>query len=270
MDRKTYVGSTDVSAIIGISKYKNALQVFQQKLGLEQNKQNNAMKMGLLLEPIVLQLAEEHFKVKIKKTQIHYKHPRYDFLGGTADAITECGALIEAKTSRHGQGFTEDAIPDEYLIQIQWLMGLAAVEKCYVYALIGGQEFKSYTFYFNKPLYERLVLNCVHFWRNNIEQMKPPIVEKKVDTSLPDDVYILYTTIRNLQTQIETQNKRLEALKEQFSIVTEGTTEVKHDGSLLAKKTVCTRETLDKKKLAEQIDLTPFIKTTEYTMTRYF
>lgn len=269
-DRKKYLGSTDCAAIIGICKYRNALSVFNQKLGLEQQNQNNAMKLGLLLEPIVMKLAEEQLKVKIKQTQIHYKHPSYEFIGGTIDGLTECGTLIEVKTSRIGSDFTQASIPDNYLIQVQYLMGLSNTTKCFVCVLIGGQDFRTYTIYFDKSLYQRLISASVSFWENNILKMVPPTIEKKVDMSLPSDTYILYSRIRELQTQIETQNKRLEALKEQFSLVTDGTTEIKHDGQLLAKKTICTRETLDKKKLAEKMDLTEFTKKTEYTVLRFY
>lgn len=269
-DRKRYIGSGDVASIIGLCRYRNALHIFNQKLGLEQKNQNNAMKMGLMLEPLVLKLAEDTLNIKIKENQPFFKHDIYDFLGGTADAITECGILLEAKTTRHATDFTNDTIPDNYMIQVQWLLGLSKLKKAFLCVLIGGQDFKTYPIYADENLFSKLINLCVNFWQRHILTMTPPEIEKKINKELPSDTFVIYRRIKELQLKIEEQNKLLGELKEQFDVLTKDEKEITHNGQLLAKKTVSKRETLDKKELAKVIDLEKYITRTEYVTMRFY
>jgi len=270
-DRKTYIGSTDIASIVGLCKYRNALQIFNQKLGISQpTSNNNAMKWGLKLEDTVLEAAEEELNLKIKSKQVFASHPLYDFLGGTCDAITECGTLLEAKTSRMGSDFTKDSVPDNYMIQVQWLLGLNNLKKAYLCVLIGGQEFRTYPIYFDQSLFDKMVRICISFWNNNILTMTPPAIQETINIELPTDVYILYKNIREIQETISNQTAKLEELKNQFSTLTEGLSEIRNNGELIAKKTSSVRETLDRKELEKVMDLTPFLKKTEYTTTRFY
>lgn len=274
-DRSTYIGSTCVSAIVGCNKYQDALSVFKSKTGIGGNKvSSEAMQMGLILEPIVLKKAEEILKVKIVETQTFTSHLLHDFLGGTLDAIAteEDGTrvLIEAKTSRFGTDFLTDSIPDMYMLQVQYLMGLNGLKKTYVCVLIGGQQFKTYTVFFDESLYNKIIRICVKFWEEHIVKGIPPVVERKIDKQLPDNVLDAYNRIRKLQDEIKAKQDELDKLKEQFDLLTPGLNEVTNNGVLLAKKTESVRETLDRKALEQVYDVSNFLKKTSFVTLRFY
>jgi predicted phage-related endonuclease len=274
-ERKSYIGSTDCAPIIGVCKYRNALDVFMSKTGITQNREpTEAMKAGLELEDYVLGRAEKELKIKIITKQRFTSHLLHDFLGGTLDAIAteENGesVLIEAKTSRFGKDFERDSIPDPYMLQVQYLMGLNGLKKAYVCVLIGGQQFKTYTVFFDESLYNKIIRICVKFWEDHILKGIPPVVERKIDKQLPDNVLDAYNRIRKLQEEIKAKQDELDKLKEQFDILTPGLNEVTNNGVLLAKKTESVRETLDRKELEKVYDVSKFLKKTNFVTLRFY
>lgn len=271
MDRKFYIGSTDVSAIAGVNKYQNALDVFNSKMGIYQKNQTQAMKMGLFLEDKVIELSEQELNIKVIKKQVFTIHKKHEFLAGTADGITECGSLLEVKTSRIGSDFLKDTVPENYLCQVQWLMGLNNLKKCYLCVLIAGQDFKTYTINFDEVLYNTLVQLAVNFWNNNILTCIPPKIEKELQKDLSQDVYTVYEEIKKTQKSIKEMEENLNTLKKQFDALIKDETEIKKDGELIAKKSLRKTETIDKKKLQEDIqDISKYIKKTEYFVTTFY
>ena len=210
--RSLGVGGSDIAAICGFSKYRTAVDVWLEKTGQkEQQPMNDAMHFGTLLEDIVAKEFQARTSMKVQKFNATLKddfrianidraivNPYYskivrfkdDHL--TTDCILECKTASTYSAWRWGKSQLDDilnggikdeaSIPQEYLCQIQWYMGICKVSSCYVAVLIGGQDFRVYHIYFDKNVFEFLQQKAAIFWQHVIDKTEPePVSAKEVE-----------------------------------------------------------------------------------------
>src|SRR3990167_4211011 len=89
-ERRTGIGGSDVSAILGINKYKTPYQIWQEKRGeVPEFEGNERTKWGVLHEPLIL---EEYCKESGKKVLVEkkiIKHSEIPFLMGNVDGVIQ-------------------------------------------------------------------------------------------------------------------------------------------------------------------------------------
>lgn len=231
--RMTYIGSRDVSAILGVSKYESAYDVWNfKKNGIKRfisEEQMEMMRWGLLLEDILLAEYSTRNNTKIIEKQKHIRHASYEFLGGTLDAIVRDefnnGILVEAKTTNNFNKNYDDDIPDDCFIQVQWLMGLSNLSIAHVPVLIGGQKLKHHVVEFDKDIFNLSLERCINFWNKyvigNSEIYNPKnIIEPIKDSKICADKVVLnwiseLKSIKNKKKSLDEQEKFYEnAIKE--------------------------------------------------------
>lgn len=172
-DRTSYIGSSDIAAIIGVSKYRTSLDVYNAKVNAKEQEDNELMKWGRLLEEPVLREFCRMAGIDSYQAQVFSTHNRYNFLGATADALTD-DMVIEIKTTSAFNKSFNDKIPDYYFIQCQWMMGIHNRNHCVVPVLFGGQRLEKYSVDFDPVLFGVLVSEATKFWEHNIVAKVPP------------------------------------------------------------------------------------------------
>lgn len=188
-ERKNYLGGTDLAAICGLSPYRTALDVYLDKTSDDINEEtNSAMRWGTLLEDAVAMAYSEDtgYSVSIEPNTIY--HPEYKFLGANIDRwVGDREYVLECKTA----GFTKakewgdlgtDQIPESYLVQVAYYAAICDVPKVDIAVLIGGQDFRIYTYNRDKNLEEKLIKIACNFWNNHIEKRVPPKCVNTRDT----------------------------------------------------------------------------------------
>ena len=75
-----------------------------------------------------------------------------------------------------------DQIPESYLLQVAYYAAICDVPKVDIAVLIGGQDFRIYTYNRDKNLEEKLIKIGVNFWHNHIEKRIPPKCVSTRDT----------------------------------------------------------------------------------------
>ena len=188
-ERKNYLGGTDLAAIAGLNPYRTALDVYLDKTSddIAENT-NSAMHWGTLLEEVI---AKEYaqvtgYDVEIEPNTIY--HPEYKFLGANIDRwadnkrrILECKTASFLKAKEWGDLGT-DQIPESYLIQNATYSAVCNIPVVDTAVLIGGQDFRIYTYNRNKELEDKIIKIGVNFWRNHIEKRIPPKCVSTRDT----------------------------------------------------------------------------------------
>lgn len=168
-ERMRGIGGSDAPAILGLSARKTPLEVYLEKRGeLAPEPDNDAMKMGRLLEPIVRQeYAERTGRVVVQPREM-LVHPKYGFVIGHPDGIVQGEARgYEGKTARFDFGWGEpgtDQVPQDYVIQVQHYMLLTGLPVFDVGVLIGGQEFRLYEVPADRELQEMILDAEASFW----------------------------------------------------------------------------------------------------------
>jgi len=168
--RRTGIGGSDVAAILGISKYKTPLSVYQEKRGeLAPQADNGPMRWGRYLEPVVRQAYADETGREVRLPTELIRHPQHDFMIANIDGVVvDERRLFEAKTARSGDGWGEpgtDQIPQAYLLQVQHYMTVTALPIADVAVLIGGSDFRIYEVRADAELQDMLVDAEREFWQ---------------------------------------------------------------------------------------------------------
>ena len=207
-ERKKYLGGSDIAGILGQSKFATAVDVYLSKKSdsIEQ-KDNPAILWGNYLEDAVARAYSDKTGYRVEKHEGLIVHPDYPFIAGNIDRWayddkTNKQYILECKTSgfmmRNDWGKEEltDDIPVYYIMQVAYYSMLVEaalkveVEKVDIAVLIGGQDFKIYTYNKDEELEAILLKKGVEFWRNHIEKDIPPspVIVSDLDKLYPDSI----------------------------------------------------------------------------------
>ena len=188
-ERKNYLGGTDLGAIAGLNPYRTALDVYLDKTSDDIREETSpAMRWGTLLEDAV---AKEYAEVTGYNLEVEPNvlyHPEYKFLGANIDRwadnkkhVLECKTAGFTRSKEWGEEGT-DQIPESYLVQVAYYAAICDVPKVDIAVLIGGQDFRIYTYHRNTVLEDKLIKIACNFWYNHIEKRIPPKCVSTRDT----------------------------------------------------------------------------------------
>lgn len=182
-NRHLYIGGSDIAAVLGKSRYKTPYRLWCEKTGqIEQKVQNpEAVEMGTRLEQFVADLFSVKTDKSVRRAPKAYQHPDYPYMVAHVDRlITGSDELLECKTcSAYKLDEWQNAIPQEYVLQVMWYLGITGRKRGWIACLIGGQKFDYKPIDFDAELFDIMVKKAQEFWdmvQNNI----PPLI-------LPDD-----------------------------------------------------------------------------------
>lgn len=196
--RRKGIGGTDISNIMGIGStveskpYKSAYEVYIEKVeGTEKDLTNNEkVTWGILLEDVIANRFQDLYLDKHGESL--YKpgtitHPTHPFLIANPDRLILSAsqnrqAGLEIKTAgehlKHLWGDSgSSSIPYNYYMQISHYMLVCNVPIWHVAVLIGGQEFRTYTFERDKQLEEMIIEAATKFWKEHVEKRIPPPID---------------------------------------------------------------------------------------------
>lgn len=144
-DRRKAIGASDVAAILGISPYASAWDVWADKTGrLEAWEGNESTRLGQFFEPGILDYAESRLGELARGERfLHASLP----IAATLDArCVADGRPVEAKTSGlagpvYGSWGDEltDQVPDNYLVQVHAQLLCTGADLAYLFALLPGR-----------------------------------------------------------------------------------------------------------------------------------
>ena len=194
-NRSHFLGGSDIGAILGVSKYRSAMDVWLEKTGRQSTKKDNfALRFGSFAEHFI---ADEYVRLTSESLVNHSEglsHPRYSFCVGHIDRfvlanpdaplIFEDGSfnakkLLECKTAnyysqRDWGEVGSDAIPLPYLCQCLWYLGITNLPEIDVAVLLGGTELKIYTIKKDIELETLIFEKAIFFWQEHVLKDIPP------------------------------------------------------------------------------------------------
>ena len=180
-ERKTYLGGTDISAVIGVNPYRTALDVYLDKTSSDTvlQQDNEAMYWGRTLEDIVLNEYSKRTGVNIIPPMGTHYDIKHRFLACNIDGWVENGIILECKTAgartadQWGEEGT-DEIPESYLCQVAWYCAITGAHRADIAVLMGGQDFRIYTYHANQNFQDKLIQAGVDFWQSHVLKLCPP------------------------------------------------------------------------------------------------
>lgn len=194
--RKSGIGGSDIAAILGVSPYKSAVDVFLDKTGqTPDSEMNEAMFWGTVLEDVVAKHYQEITSAKVQRIGDLIRHPQHTWMIGNidraivtpgsrarfdggkllgADGILECKTASAYKAGEWGTPDDDDAVPTHYAAQGMWYLGISGLEWCDVAVLIGGQKYLVKRIYRDDETIRGMVERAEEFWFKHIAEGIPP------------------------------------------------------------------------------------------------
>lgn len=206
-ERRNTIGASEIGAIAGLSKWKCALEVYHEKIGLSDGfAGNEATEWGLRLEDSICTKYGELFGVTLD-TSPTLTHPTEPWMSATPDRIVtdRDGNMwgLEAKNKSEytiddfGPAST-DQVPDDIAAQCHWNLAVHPGDFPYwdVAVLLGGNKFRWFRVMRNKAIEAGLIEIGRRFWFENVL----PRVEPK-----PDNSEALYNYLRRLRGEVDSK-----------------------------------------------------------------
>ena len=262
--RQSGIGGSDIAAICGLNQYKTPMQIWESKVNPVQDEETSQPAYwGNVLEEVVAKEYAKRTGYKVQRVNTQMRHPDFNFaianidravinpdISGnvrwkdgklTTDRILECKTANGFAAKQWGEAGS-DQVPDSYLIQCQWYLGITGASVCDLAVLIGGQDFRIYTINRDDDLINDLLQQGAAFWelvKNNIapDPINYPEAVKKwatsdsslsvqADDSLIDDleqIQSIKAQVKELEAQEDEIKARVVyALKEAETLIYQG------------------------------------------------
>lgn len=195
--RKKGLGGSDIAAILGISKWSSAIDIWLQKTNQKFDAviENEAMTWGKILEPVI----RERFKAVTNKKTIEVKailqSEEYPFMIADIDGLTEDEnsnpAILEIKcvSEFKRSEWEDDQIPSYYLVQVMHYLAVTGLDTAYVCALVGGNSFIIREVKADKNMIAMLIACEKNFWDKVVNCVRPEADGSDACKELLDSLY---------------------------------------------------------------------------------
>jgi putative phage-type endonuclease len=219
-NRQNFLGGSDIGAILGLSPFRTAVDVWLEKTGKATNQLDSlALRFGSFAESFI---ANEYAKSTGFTTLEHKPaiiHPDHYFLQAHIDrlvltkndpslnscdllddklgdvfpeklpnnnAVNKNNRLLECKTANpfYQQDWGEpgtDEVPLHYLCQCSWYLALTKAEQIDLAVLFGNSDFRIYHIYRDTQLESDLLKHAIDFWQKYVLTDKPPAAKNQED-----------------------------------------------------------------------------------------
>lgn len=217
LERREYIGGSDIAIILGLSKYKTPYQLWCEKRGIISTtyEQSQLQYWGNQLEVVIRKEFRKRHRVQVTTPKETIQHPFYDFLRGNIDGfIPKWDSVFEAKCSHAFMAQTwgesgSDVIPMEYLVQVAFYCSVMNAKGAHIAVLIGGNEYREFKYTRDLELEKTIIDSAVVFWEAVQNGTQPEAINMS-------DIKLLYPTTKaesSITIDLETK-KPLQVLRE--------------------------------------------------------
>jgi len=187
--RRSGICGSDIAAILGLSKWKTAYDVWLDKRGLsepEDETEKPWLYWGSVLEEVVAKEYAIRTRAKIQRVNAQLICPEASFavanidravinpeIAGnvrwrdgrlTTDRLLECKTANGFAANLWGEPGT-DQVPEVYLCQDAWYMGITKASVTDTAVLIGGNDYRIYTVEADPILFADMLTEGEAFWK---------------------------------------------------------------------------------------------------------
>ncbi len=216
--------------VCGINRYKSPMELWLDKTNqLPCQEAGEAAYWGTILEPLVVSEFTKRTGIEVSRQKQLLQSKEHPFMLANLDGFCEhpdYGKVIfEAKTaSAYKAGEWEDAIPDEYLLQLQHYMSVTGYKGAYIAALIGGNTFRWRFIERDEELIAMLIQLEADFWEYVKSETPPPLdgseaaakfLAERFPASVPKSQITLPDTAVNLIAEYDAASEQIKAVTEQ-------------------------------------------------------
>lgn len=202
IDRTQFIGGSDTAAIIGVSPWKSAFQLYQEKIGayiedVTPQKQR-IFARGKRWEPVVVEMIVDELRhqdhdVEVMRRNRRYQDKEFTFLAAEIDLELgvdgeQCNVEIKTVHPFAAKAWGEpgsDEIPIYYAAQAMHGLMVTKRQRCIVAALIGADDLRIHEIVRDDETIAGIRAKELAFWQR-VQDRNPP------DPQTAEDVRWLY------------------------------------------------------------------------------
>ena len=191
LNRNKFIGGSDIAKIMVLSRWGTPLKLWAEKTGklpVPDLSNVEAVEMGTRLEQFVADLFAVKTGKSVRRSPKYYQHPDYPYMIAHVDRlVTGTDELLECKTCSafKADEWEGEEIPQEYILQVMWYLGITGRKIGHIAVLIGGQSFKYKQIEFDAELFATMVEAAKEFW-GHVQEDTPPAIMPTDDETLKD------------------------------------------------------------------------------------
>ena len=263
--RRQGIGGSDIAAILGLSPYRTAVDVWLDKRGLaEELEENEAMYWGITLEEVVSKEFQIRNNTKVQRVNRILQHEANPWMQANIDRIVWEGNampvnsftgelrskhLLECKTAgafvAHRWGNDEDTLPLEYTCQAMWYLAVTGADICDVACLIGGQKYIQRRIVRDDAVIASMIESARVFWFDHVQTGIAPepvngddvakLFKQDNGTSIQanEEMLMCIDRLTALKAELKTLENEEEELQDALKIKLGEASNIEYNGSTL-------------------------------------
>jgi putative phage-type endonuclease len=245
--RAKSLGGSDVGAVLGLSKYRSAVDVWMEKTGKEVGVRDSLpLRFGQFAESFVASEYALATGLSLATHEAAVIHPQYEYMHGhidrfvldgdtpligedgrmSASRILECKTANPFAQSDWGDPGS-DQVPLSYLVQCVWYMMLTGIDRTDLAVLFGNADFRIYEITRDLELEQIVLERAVSFWENHVLTDTPPVATSESDyktlfgkstasisVEAPAETCELIKKLKTLNEQVESYEAEISQIKQ--------------------------------------------------------
>lgn len=188
LDRRMFLGGSDIAAIFGVSPWKTAYELWEEKTAEElveptvEPQREKLYRRGKRFEPWVIELLEEETGIFVVKRNQRYVDFEHEFMACEIDfeymgELGLCNGDVKTISPFAAHDWGEegtDEIPLYYCLQFMWGMMVTGRPSTLVAAMIGADDLRIYEVKRDEELIGEIRRRAIAFWNDNVLVKEPP------------------------------------------------------------------------------------------------
>lgn len=182
LQRREGIGSSDASAIAGLSNFESPYSLWEQKTGRApldvpvSPRTEELREWGNRLEPVVLEAVADKLNIHIHKPENAYQNIERDWQRANLDGITSDLRICEWKTANSTQRWDWiGQIPDHAEIQVHHSAAVTGATHAIVAGLVGGNDLRIHQIEINQNIVNIITEMEAQFWDCVVRDVPPPV-----------------------------------------------------------------------------------------------
>lgn len=215
--RKNKIGASDIAAIMGISPWATKLELWNEKQGIHEVKENYAMRRGKELESYARKLLEVDMEREFQP--LTFQSDKHPWACASLDGY-DGQTFVEIKCPINYQGY--DEIPPHYYAQIQWQFMVMEFCDEALFVVFDGENNHLTRVYRDEDYILKCVTEAEKFYQSLLDFTAPEPSAKDWVVNESDDWETLSQKYKALDEIIKESKKKQESVKRQLIDISQG------------------------------------------------
>lgn len=176
--RRQGIGGSDAASILGLNPYSSAIDVYADKLGLiEPKEETESMWLGNVLEPFVAKRFEKETGMSVQRRNAILQHPDHPWMIANVDRMVvgqKAGLEIKTTSLFNKTRFADGEVPLPYYVQMLHYLAVTGATDWYLVVLVLGRSLHVFHVQRNESEVDALIQAEKNFWENHVLKQIPP------------------------------------------------------------------------------------------------